>query len=116
MFIAGLGKLTAGGIPILIAGAGLLAIAYRNWIAGLYVTPGFVVVRNIVSTRRIPLEQVSDATFVPGTSGITQWGYINVETTEGEVVRVTALRRSPLDADDLIRSINAELRTRRSAG
>jgi len=116
MFIAGVGKVASGGAPFLVAGVAMLIVAYRNRIAGLYVTAEAVIVRNITSTRRIPLGQVSRAQYVPGTSGITQWGYINVGTTEGELVRVTALRRAPPDGDDLVRSINSELSKRRSAG
>jgi hypothetical protein len=82
-------------------------VAYRNWTAGLFVNDDHVTIRNIFVSHRIPISTFSRAAFLAGSRLNAGWGYINVETTAGNIYQVTVLRRSPSDGSELSGSINA---------
>ncbi len=103
-----------GSSPRIVLEALVFLLAYRNWFSGLFLTANSVIVRNVLSTRRLTIDQVSGARLVTGKFHFTEWGYIKLEKKDGDLVKVTALRRSRIDGRDLAQSINAELNKRRS--
>jgi hypothetical protein len=92
-----------------------LFVAYRNWTAGLFVARDAVVVRNIVTTRRLPLSRVRSIEFRRGKQLTRGWGDVFVVDESGHSRRVTALRRSPKDGEILAREVTAAVARRRRA-
>lgn len=109
------GLVRHGFSPRMVLGAAPFLLAYRTWVSGLFLTANPDIVRNAFSTRHFRIDQVSGAKLVTDKYHFTEWGYINIEKNDGELVKVTALRRSRTDGRALAKSINAELSNRRSA-
>jgi hypothetical protein len=104
----------SSGIPAIVAGLAICLIAYRIWVGGLFLTPNSMIIRNVFSTRHFSLGEVIRAQFVRDPRS-ARWGYIKIETTGGGETKITTLRRRSTDGSDLAKSINTELRSRRSA-
>lgn len=84
-------------------------VAYRNWVAGLYIDPDLVTIRNVFLTRRWTRTNVIGADFKVGRFALAGWGYVFIRTTDGKAHRVTALRRPPTASAETLRSINSAL-------
>ncbi len=101
----------APAIAIVVFAGITLLVAYRNWIAGLFVTADAVVIRNVTTTSRIPPGRVRSIEFRRGNRIAQGWGYVFVVDDNGRSRRVTALRRSPKDGDRLAREATAAVRS-----
>lgn len=88
-----------------------LLVAYRNWVAGLFVTADAVLIRNVTTSSRIPLDRVRSIEFRRGKQIAQGWGYVFVVDDNGRSRRVTALRRSPKAGDRLARDATAAVRS-----
>jgi hypothetical protein len=88
------------------------AVGRRNWIGGVTVTQHELIIRNVTRTVRVPLTQVADVSFAPSGALSGRWGYLHVQTRRGVNVRVTSLRRSPLDGAALAVAIKDDVAAR----
>ncbi|MGC8488576.1 MAG: hypothetical protein ACP5QO_10215 [Clostridia bacterium] len=96
---------TVGAMLAFASAAGLGLVAYRNWVSGLVVTPSHLVIRDVMLTHRMDLEQVAGVNFIAGL-GNGQWGFIRVQTMKGRTFPVPALRCPQSEGFDLAQSIN----------
>lgn len=99
----------------LLFAAAASVVAVRNWKGGLTVTAHEVVIRNVTRTLRLSLADVADVSFAPGSALGGGWGYIRVRTQAGAEVRVTSLRRAPLEGAALALAIKNDVAARIAA-
>ena len=88
-------------------------VAYRNWVAGLFLSAHTVTVRNVFATRRIDASEVTDVDFSLGRA-LTGWGYVRLIRRNGRNLRVTALRRDAFAGESLAAEIRRALTPRSS--
>ena len=96
-------------VPDLVMAALFIVLGYRNWRAGLFVSKDGVVVRNVASSRRIPMADVSRAVFVLSPTHNAAWGLIGVETVSGTRFFVRSLRRDASGGAQLVQAINSTI-------